>query len=833
MSQGRISRSTRRYPGTQRRSTHFRNSRYGHRGRGLPPHLMPGVRNEKKQETVFSRRNFIIGGIAVFFTVLFTFLSITVTSAVAGIIGTVRAYREVNKDLPDAARIAVNTFQTTRVFDRNGTLLQEIDHPDYGWRTFIPMERMSDHFINATVAAEDATFWNNYGVEPFAILRGGFIIFSGAGSSGGSTITQQLVRAVYPETISATDMSVTRKIREALAAVALAQEYSKEDILTMYVNQIYYGSRSYGVEAAANTYFNKNAADLTLAEASLLAGLPQAPSWYDPTRPATDEDPSGFEQAKIRQRYVLDQMRKLGYISREEADAAWAEPLQIRESRTNAITAAPHFTQYVREHIWSTYGEDAVYAGLDVYTSIDLNLQKEAEEIVRQGAANMQQYQRNNAAAVIMCPWNGEVLAMVGSADFNNAAISGQVNFATSNIQPGSSMKPLAFAAAFEQGWNPATIIMDIPTTWEVPGQDDYEPNNYTKRFYGAVSAREALGNSFNITAVKATEFAGVQGVIDMSRRMGIKDSLEGDASFYGLSLGLGSGEVHLLEHTNAFATLANNGTYVPAHPIQRIQDSQGNLLFETSAEQIAEEAEQAMNPGIAYQITSILTDNEARSRMFTSDNLFGNTQSALGRPTAAKSGTTENWRDLWTMGYTSAASIGVWVGRSGDAGTGSLPEIDGIDAAGPIWQDLMTLVHETPEYAALLNGPDGNPVDEDFPVPDEVREMRLCATTGHLPGPGNTIEEWIVRGMEPTLECDEVNELEAEELEKALDAVREGANWGGGAVDSINRYASAVGRRPIPTDDDEDQDDEDQDSGSDDEWDEGDEEQPPIEPLN
>ncbi|HWV36270.1 MAG TPA: transglycosylase domain-containing protein, partial [Thermomicrobiales bacterium] len=643
MSQGRIHRSTRRYPGTMRRTTHFAGSRYGRRGRGLPPHLLPGVSRQEKPQGLMSRRNFIIGAVVLFFTVAFTFLSITVVSAVSGVFGVMRAYKQVNKDLPDAAKIAVSTFQTSRIYDRHGTLLQEVGHPDYGWRTFISMDQMTDDFINATISAEDSTFWTNYGVEPFAILRGGMIIFSGSGSSGGSTITQQLVRAVYPNTISALDVSITRKMREALAAVAMNQEYSKEDIFTMYVNQIFYGSQSYGVEAAANTYFNKHASELSLAESALLAGLPQSPSYYDPNRPETDEDPSGFEMAKRRQRYVLDQMRKYGYITREQADAAWKEPLQLREEpRTSTILAAPHFTQYLHSYVQDKFGDDAIYGGLDIYTSIDLPLQKEAEQIVAQGATRMQQYQRNNAAAVVICPWNGEILAMVGSADFNNESIGGQYNYATGLIQPGSSMKPIAYAAAFEKGWNPATIIMDIPSKWEVPGQEPYEPMNYTQRFYGAVPVRKALANSFNITAVKTTEYATVEGVMDMGRRMGLIKSLENDASYYGLSLGLGAGEVQLLEHTNAYATLANNGRFVPAHPIQRILDSQGNTLYETSPEQIDKEASQAMNPGNAYQVTSILTDNEARRFMFLADNRFENTQKSLGRPTAAKSGTTE-----------------------------------------------------------------------------------------------------------------------------------------------------------------------------------------------
>lgn len=832
MSQGRIGRSTRRYPGTQRRSTHFANSRFGHRGRGLPPHLMPGVTRTEKQETVFSRRNFIIGALGLGLVLILSFLAITITSAVGAAIGTVRAYRNVNGGLPDAARIAVNTFQTSRIYDRNGTLLQEVDHPDYGWRTFVRMDQMTDDFINATIAAEDATFWSNYGIEPVAFFRAGLIMFSGTGSSGASTITQQLVRAVYPEQISANDISIDRKFREALAAVAMSQEYSKEDIFTMYVNQIYYGARSYGIEAAANTYFDKHASELTLAESALLAGLPQAPSYYDPTRPASDTDPSGYEQAKIRQRYVLEQMRKYGYITTEQMEEAWQEPLQIRESRTGVMHAAPHFTQYIHRYLYDNFGEDALYAGLEVYTSIDLDLQAEAEQIVANGVANMRQYQRNNGALVAMTPWNGEILCMVGSADFNDASIGGQFNYATGLIQPGSSMKPLAYAAAFERGWNPATVVMDVPTSWETPGQEPYEPNNYTRLFYGATTVREALANSLNIPAVKATEYAGVAGVMDTAARMGLETSLGNDPSFYGVALGLGSGEVQLLEHTNAYATLANNGRFVRANPIQRVLDSQSNTIFEVNEEWVEENAQDAINPGIAYQMTSILTDNDARSRIFGTDNLFGNTQEALDRPTAAKSGTTENWRDLWAMGYTTAVTCGVWIGRTGDAGTASLPELDGTNAAGPIWQDLMLLLHEDSRFSHLLNGPGGNPVPRDFPVPDEVRRMEMCATTGHRPGRGDTVRDWVVRGQEPTLECHEVDAWEAEELGKALDEVRQGAPWASGAVSSINAYARVVGRSPVPVEgEDEGEPDSEADSWNGDSGD--DNEQPPIEPLN
>ncbi|MDQ3540972.1 MAG: transglycosylase domain-containing protein [Chloroflexota bacterium] len=796
MSHGRIGRASRRYPDAKRRGARYGNTRYGKRTTTLPPHLLPGaVAREKKGGGFLTPGRVVVMAATAALIALVGFVIITIISAAIGVTGTIRAYRDVNTSLPNAAEVAVDTFQTTRIFDRNGTLLQEVDNPNYGWRTYTPIDRMSEDFINATVASEDSTFWTNNGVEPFAILRGGFIIFSGAGSSGGSTITQQLVRSIYPDQISALDVSLTRKGREALAAYALSERYSKTDILTMYVNQIYYGARAYGIEAAAQTFFNKHASELTLGESAMLAGLPQAPSFYDPT---TEEN---FPIAKRRQQYVLDQMVKYRYITREEADAAWEEPLKIRPDRTGAVKTAPHFTEYVREYVIENYGEEALYGGLDITTSIDLPLQKRAEQVVAKGVADIEQYGRNNGAMVVMVPWSGEVLAMVGSADFENALINGEVNYATSLIQPGSSMKPLVYAAAFEKGWNPASVIMDVPTKWENPGgAAAYEPKNYTELFYGAVPVRIALANSLNIPAVKAAEFAGVQEVMDTSERMGLVDSIQEDAGTYGISIGLGTAEVELLEHTNAYATLANNGKNVPPHPIVQIKDSQGNVLYDLNAEQIAKDSTQAINPGTAYQVTSILTDNKARELIFTQENRFGQTQTALGRPTAAKSGTTEEWRDLWTMGYTTDVAIGVWVGTSGTSDNSGLPERDGIQTAGPIWQNMMQEVHKTPEFAALLNGPDGRPLAKDFPQPPEVTRAKVCATTGHKEGRGGSTTELLVRGKEPTLACNELSEYEREELTKAIASTRKGGTrWASGAVDSIRRYSNVVGGRGVP----------------------------------
>lgn len=790
MTHGRISRASQRYPDAKRRAARYGNTRYGRRAKALPPHLMPGITSRDK-----TKGPKFLGGPVVIFSMLgvaalvvgIVFLVITVISSALGVAGTMAAYREVNEDLPNAAEVAVNTFQTTRIYDRNGILLQEVDNPNSnaGWRTFVPIEDVADDFINATVSAEDSTFWTNEGVEPYAILRGAFINVSGSGSSGGSTITQQLVRAVYPEQISGMDISYTRKAREALAAVALAQQFSKTDIMTMYVNQTYYGNRAYGIEAAADTYFDKHASELTLAESTFLAGLPQSPTWYA----------ENFDQAKIRQEYVLDQMVTYRYITRAEADAAFAEPLNVDGFRSGAVLAAPHFTEYVRQYIIQNYGEEALYGGLQITTSIDVELQARAEQILARGVDDMAEYDRNNGAMVVMVPWSGEVLAMVGSADFENALINGEVNYSTSLIQPGSSMKPIVYAAAFENGLNPGSMLMDVPTEWENPGEAPYEPQNYTSRFYGAISVREALANSLNIPAVKATEYVGVQTVMDTARAMGMIDSLEEDAGYYGLSIGLGAAEVELLEHTNAYATLANNGANVPPHPIIEIRDSQDNVLYALDNEQVEEDTSQAIPSGNAYQVTSVLTDDDAREMIFGPSNLFSQTQEQLGRPTAAKSGTTDDWRDLWTMGYTTDVAIGVWVGVSGGGSTVELEALDGSQAAGPIWRDMMVELHSNAAFSSLLNGPDGNPLPEAFPVPDDAYQGEICAITGHQPGQGATTEEWLVRNQGPDLACGDLTDWEREQLDEAIAATREREiSWNGNAINSIARYAQAVG---------------------------------------
>ncbi|CAN5610583.1 hypothetical protein BH23CHL4_BH23CHL4_24730 [soil metagenome] len=788
MSQGSFSRShVRRFDRTtdpSRASGPVR-LRKGHK---LPPHLIPGMSGRKRRG---NRNSFFIVGGLIFLGLFVTSVLSLIVSTTAAVGGTVEAYRQVNDGLPNAAEVTTETFQTSRIYDRNGELLQEIEAPDGGWRTFVTIDQVNQFVIDATVAAEDATFWSHYGVEPIAILRGALINVSGSGSSGGSTITQQLARGLYPEEIGF-DISVTRKFKEALAAVELDRQFSKQDILTMYLNQIFYGQRSYGIEAAAQTFFNKHANELDLAEASLLAGLPQAPSAYDPT--------IRLDQAKIRQQYVLDQMVKYNYITSAEAEQAWNQPLQP-QTRTSEVKAAPHFTQYVKDYLREHYGDDAlITGGIQVWTTIDIELQAVAEAMVRENMPFLQASRRNNAAMVALVPHTGEILAMVGSADFNDPSIGGQINYARANLQTGSSIKPVVYAAAFESGWNPGTVVMDITLREPTPGAPEpyYEPLNYTGLFYGAVSVRDALANSLNIPAVKAGRYAGIDQVYDLYRRMGIKTGLPNSWENYGLSLSLGSGEVPLLEHTNVYATFANNGKYVPATPILKITDSNGNVLHELDRTETLAEADQVLKAEYAYLVTSILTDNEARGMVFGRGNLFENTADRLGQPAAAKSGTTDGWKDIWTMGYTTDLAVGVWAGQTSQTGSAEieLPQLDGIQGAGPIWQAMMEELHNNPKWDGLLDGPNGQPVSGTFPVPGGLEERSICSATGHQSSNGgDNTRELLVRDEGPALECGERSAREFQEIEMAREDIEQnGGKYTGNAESSIYRYASAAG---------------------------------------
>ncbi|MFQ5578630.1 MAG: transglycosylase domain-containing protein, partial [Anaerolineae bacterium] len=513
---------------------------------------------------------------------------------------------------------------------------------------------------------------------------------------GASTITQQLARNVLLPPGERTEQTLKRKIKEAVLAVELTRQYSKNEILEIYLNQIYYGNLSYGIEAASQTYFGKPAADLNLAEAAFLAGLPQSPAVYDPyTNP---------EGAKRRQEVVLGLMVEAGYITPRQAQAAAEETLNLN-TRSLAL-AAPHFVTYVRAELEANYPADLIYqAGLRIETTLDRRLQAIAEQEVRRQVDALADKNVTNGALVAVQPQTGQILAMVGSKDFRNEAISGQINMAVSPRQPGSSIKPLVYLTAFEQGWTPATLLMDVPVEYPDGAGGTYRPVNYDEKFHGPVSLRLALANSYNIPAVKTLDFVGLSAFKQMATRLGITTLTRND---YGLALALGAGEVPLVQMVNAYQAIANGGVLIQPYAIARVVDAAGRDITPPQPA-----ARRVLSEEHAYLMTHILADNRARARAFGPTSAL-----ALSRPAAAKTGTTNDFRDNLVLGYTPDIVAGVWVGN---ADYTPMVGTTGLSGAGPIWHNFMERAHE------------GLPA-RDFTRPPGIIELEVCADSGTIP---------------------------------------------------------------------------------------------------
>ena len=630
-----------------------------------------------------------------------------------GLAGGATVYAYYALTLPPAQELSARAvFMSTKIYDRHGQLLYEVFDPNAGRRTVVPIDEIPDHLINATVATEDKTFYSNPGFDPLAIIRAVWLnLTEGEIVIGASTITQQLVKNVF----LSPEQTYTRKIQEAVLAQEITRRYAKDQILEIYLNEIYYGNMAYGIEAAAETYFGKSARELTLAEASLLAGLPQSPSIYDPY--------TNLEEAKNRQKVVLGLMAKEGYITQSQRAAVWAEELDFTPLRIDM--RAPHFVVYVRKLLEDKYGTEMVYrGGLQVHTTLDLQMQAVAQQVAREHIATLAERHVSNSALVAMTPQTGEILVMLGSVDFWDEEIDGQVNVALALRQPGSSIKPVNYLAALEKGWTPATLIMDVRTefpNWQGP---PYVPRNYDGREHGPVLVRQALACSYNIPAVKTLQFVGVPEMMEMALRLGITTFT--DPERYGLSLTLGGGEITLLEHTGAYAVLANGGLRVPPVAISRIVDSRGRVIEEYHA------GEQVISAQHAYLITHILSDNEARTPAFGP-----NSPLRLSRPAAAKTGTTDDWRDSWTVGFTPDLVAGVWVGNSDNT---PMDHVAGSTGAGHIWHNFMERVlADTP--------PNG------FPVPSGLVTAEVCARSGMAPTElcPQTRTEIFVDGTAPT----------------------------------------------------------------------------------
>lgn len=605
-----------------------------------------------------------------------------------------------SKDLPDPNKLNSRLIaESTKIYDRNGELLYNVY--DEAKRTLIDFGTMPQSIKDATVAIEDKDFYKHKGLDFSRIVSSTIlnVINLDLTGQGASTITQQFIR----NALLTREKLFSRKIKEAILAIQIERKLSKDEILKLYLNEVPYGSNAYGIQAASQTFFDKNASELSLAESAYLAALPQSPTTLSPYGPNRD-------RLEARKNTVLQLMYDQGYITQEQRDGAQNEQVEFVPPR-NVLTA-PHFVLYIQDVLVKKYGEKMLReGGLQVTTSLDLSMQKIAEETVaEQGEKNQSQYGASNAALVAIDPRNGQVMAMVGSRDYFNDEIEGKVNVAMRPRQPGSSFKPYVYATAFKEGYAPANMLMDVVTNFGNFGGEDYVPQNYGGKIFGPVSMRQALAGSLNIPAVKTIMLVGIKDAIDTARAMGI--STLTDSSRYGPSLVLGGGEVLLIDHVSAFGVFATGGIRHEPVTILKITDSKGDVLEEHDEQN---EGKRVLDEQVAFLINSVLSDNGARSFIFGAQNRL----TLPGRPVAAKTGTTQNYKDAWTVGYTPQLAAGVWVGNNN--GTEMRPGADGSVVAAPIWNSFMRRVLE------------GKPA-ENFGRPGGIRDIAVDKISGKLP---------------------------------------------------------------------------------------------------
>jgi len=595
---------------------------------------------------------------------------------------------------------------STKIFDRNGKLIYEI-YADQR-RTPVDINQIPAYVKDATIAIEDREFYKHHGFSLTGIARAFYkTVFKGK-LEGGSTLTQQLVK----NSLLTPERTIKRKIKEFVLATLVEATYSKEKILEMYLNQIPYGSTAYGIESASELYFGKEAKDLTLAEAALLAGLPAAPTAYSPFG-------ANPERAKVRQELVLKRMVEDGYISQEEADKAKKEELKYAKPQK---LKAPHFTLWVKELLAEKYGDSVVeQGGLRVTTTLDLDLQEFAEEQVASEVGKLKKQNVGNGIALVTRPKSGEILAMVGSKDYFAEDEDGKVNVIFSLRQPGSSIKPLNYALAIENKIITAsTPLADIPTCFVTSGQPPYCPKNYDNTFHGIQQVRFALGNSLNIPAVRALALNGIENFIDFAKKMGIT-TFE-DPSRYGLSLTLGGGEVRPYDMAIAFGVFANQGIKVPLNPILKVEDWKGKVYEETKPDEV--EGERALSAETAFIISNILSDNGARSLAFGASSLLN----VKGHPeVSVKTGTTNDRRDNWTIGYTTHILALSWVGNNNNQEMSGA--VSGVSGASPIWNLIIKYALDKAEKGEYNKNDSGHGTQ---PKPDGVVDTNVCIDSGN-----------------------------------------------------------------------------------------------------
>lgn len=555
--------------------------------------------------------------------------------------------------------------QTTKIYDRNGKLLYQIYANEN--RTLVPLSALPKNLIYATIAIEDKDFYKNPGFDVNAIIRAAIADLSGKPIQGGSTITQQLIKS----TLLSPEISISRKVKEIILAFWAERIYSKDQILEMYFNQVPYGGTAWGVESASETYFGTNVKNLDLGQSAFLAGMPQAPTVYSPF----GQNPNLW---KKRQADVLNKMVTLGYITKEQADSAKNEELVFQSTQTPIY--APHFVMYIKDLLVQKYGLPMVEkGGLIVTTSLDLNTQNMAQDIVRQEVDNDSYLSLTNGAALVTNPKNGDILAMVGSRDYDDPN-GGNVNLTTALRQPGSSIKIVTYTAALSHGFTAATILNDSPITYTSAGSLPYSPVNYDGAFHGLVPLRIAFANSFNIPAVKTLNKIGIPTMLDTAKKMGI--TTWRNPENYGLALTLGAAEVKMTDMATVYGTIANLGQRVNLNPILKVTNYQGDLIYLKDGNG----KEKVIDSGVSYIIASILSDNSARSIEFGTNSPLN----IAGHQVSVKTGTTDNKRDNWTLGFTPSYLVAVWVGNNDN--TPMSPYLaSGITGAAPIWNKIMS----------------------------------------------------------------------------------------------------------------------------------------------
>lgn len=625
-------------------------------GRAVKWLFLKLFKNAKRDKKGFLKKIFLFGVIA--FAVFFLFA-----------VGTIFV---LSRDLPDPDKLSDrNIAQSTKIYDRTGKhLLYEVYADEK--RTLVELDQIPKNLINGVIATEDKKFYEHRGIRPLSLARAVFYgVFTSKRIGGTSTLTQQLIK----NAILTNERKITRKLKEFILAIRLEQKYTKNQILKIYFNEIPYGSTNYGAQAAAQSYFGKDVSELNLQECATLAGLPQAPSTYL----------NNPEALLTRRNFVLKRMFQEGYITREEADAAQSEPLTLEKRYSDIF--APHFVLYVKELLVRQFGEQTVdTGGFKVITSLDWEKQQAAEKIISEEfKEGLLEAGADNASLLAMKPETGEILAMVGSRDFFDEEIDGQFNVATlGKRQPGSSFKPIIYAAAFEKGYTPETVLYDVLTNFSLSA-NSYTPENYDLKERGPVTMRQALQGSLNIPAVKTLYLVGLKQGIEFAERLGYSTMQERD---FGLSLVLGGGEVKLMDHVRAYAVFANRGFFVEPASILKVEDSRGNTVFEFKNKN----KNRVIDQTVADTLSSVLSDDASRAYMFGA----GGTLTLKDRPVAAKTGTTNNYVDAWTIGYTPEIVAGVWAGN-----TDNRPMNKGYGGgrvAGQIWNKFMVeSLKETP----------------------------------------------------------------------------------------------------------------------------------------